>query len=78
MHGAYHEEFAQLVTDSIWYDSIVEKIKKFNVKVKKVKIEVNPKELLSIAGYNRENAEKLEEYYDVEIKAEGNPNIKPR
>lgn len=47
--GAYHEEFAQLVTDSIWYDSIVEKIKKFNVKVKKVKIEVNPKELLSIA-----------------------------
>lgn len=46
--GAYHEEFAQLVADSIWYDSIVDKIKKFNVKVKKVKIEVNPKDLPNI------------------------------
>lgn len=76
--GPYHEEFAQLVTDSIWYDSIVEKIKKFNVKVKKVKIEVNPKELPNILGHNEENAQKLQEYYDVEIKAEGNPDIKPR
>lgn len=46
--GAYHENFAQLVTDSLWYDSIVEKIKQFNVKVKKVNIEVNPKELTNI------------------------------
>ena len=46
--GPYHEAFAQLVTDSIWYDSIVDKIKKFNVKVKKVNIEVNPKELPNI------------------------------
>lgn len=46
--GPYHEDFAQLVADSIWYDSIVDKIKKFNVKVKKVKIEVNPKELPNI------------------------------
>ena len=74
--GPYHEEFGQLVTDSIWYDSIVEKIKKFNVKVKRVKIEVNPKELPNITGYKRENAEKLQEFYDVEIKAEGNPDIK--
>lgn len=76
--GPYHEEFAQLVTDSIWYDSIVDKIKKFNVKVKKVRIEVNPKELPNILGYNDENAEKLEDFYDVEIKAEGNPDIRPR
>lgn len=75
--GAYHEEFAQLVADSIWYDSIVDKIKKYNVKVKKVKVEVNPKELPNILGHNNENADKLQEYYDVEIKAEGNPNIKP-
>lgn len=46
--GAYHEAFAQLVTDALWYDSIVDKIKKFNVKVKKVNIEVNPKELTNI------------------------------
>lgn len=74
--GPYHEEFGQMVTDSIWYDSIVEKIKKFNVKVKKVKIEVNPKDLPNILGYNEENANKLKEIYDVEIKAEGNPDIK--
>lgn len=76
--GAYHEEFAQLVADSIWYDSIVDRIKKFNVKVKKVKIEVNPKDLPNILGHDNENANKLQEYYDVEIKPEGNPNIKMR
>ena len=74
--GPYHKEFGQLVTDSIWYDSIVDKIKKFNVKVKKVKIEVNPKELPNIIGYEAENANKLKEFYDVDIKAEGNPDIK--
>ena len=74
--GPYHEEFGQLVTDSIWYDSIVEKIKGFNVKVRKVKIEVNPKELPNVTGYKKENAEKLEELYNVSIKAEGNPDIK--
>ena len=74
--GPYHKEFGQLVTDSIWYDSIVDKIKKFNVKVKKVKIEVNPKELPNITGYEKENAKRLKEFYDVEIKAEGNPDVK--
>lgn len=74
--GPYHEEFAQLVTDSIWYDSIVDKIKKFNVKVKKVKIEANPKEVPNIIGYEKENALKLEEFYNVEIQVEGNPDIK--
>lgn len=74
--GPYHEEFGQLVADSIWYDSIVDKIKKFNTKVKKVKVEVNPKELPNILGFEEENAKKFEEIYDVEIKAEGNPDIK--
>ena len=74
--GPYHTEFAQLVTDNIWYDSIVDKIKKFNVKVKKVKVEVNPKELPNIMGYENENANKLMELYNVEIKAEGNEEIK--
>ena len=46
--GPFHPAFGQLVEDSIWYDSIVEKIKQFNVKVKKVNIEVNPKELTNI------------------------------
>ena len=74
--GPYHNDFGQLVTDNIWYDSIVDKIKKCNAKVKKVKFEVNPKELPNIIGYEAENAKKLRELYDVEIKAEGNPKIK--
>ena len=32
--GPYHPAFGQLVEDSIWYDYIVEKIKKINTKVK--------------------------------------------
>jgi len=76
--GPYHDEFPSLVTDSIWYDSIVEKIKQFNVKVKKVNIEVNPKDLTYIYGHDNENSQKLQEIYDVEIKAQGNPEIKPR
>jgi len=51
--GPYHEDFGQMVTDSIWYDSMVEKIKQFNVKVRKVKIEVNPKELPNIIRISR-------------------------
>ena len=40
--GPYHETFRQLVEASMWYDIIVEKIKKINVKVKEVEIRVNP------------------------------------
>lgn len=41
--GPYHEAFGQLVEDAMWYDSILEKIKAFNVKVKEVQIQVNPR-----------------------------------
>src|SRR5699024_2775235 len=40
--GPYHPAFRQLVEDSMWYDSIAEKIKKINMKVKEVEITVNP------------------------------------
>ena len=39
--GPYHPAFGQLVEDSVWYDSIVDKIKKINDKVKEVKVKVN-------------------------------------
>ena len=39
--GPFHEAFGQLVEDNMWYDSILEKIKKFNVKVKEIQIKVN-------------------------------------
>ena len=75
--GPYHEDFRNLVESSIWYDSIVEKIKQFNVKVKEVKIEVNPQDTKNAIGYEEENIKKLNELYDVIAKIEGNQNIKP-
>ena len=71
--GPYHEAFGQLVESRIWYDSIVNKIKRFNVKVKTVEIELNPKDVNHVIGHKRENIEKLKEFYDVEVKIVQNP-----
>jgi len=75
--GPYHPAFGQLVADSIWYDSIVDKIKKFNVKVKEVNIKVNPMEVNNVIGHKKSNAKKLKETYEVDIKVEGDKRIKP-
>lgn len=74
--GPYHEEFRHLVESSIWYDSIVEKIKQFNMKVKEVKIEVNPQDTKNVIGYKEENIKKLKETYDVIAEVCGNEKIK--
>ena len=73
--GPYHEAFGQLVEDSIWYDSILEKIKKFNVKVKE--IEVNPENINNVVGHKKENLNKLKEIYDLDTKVKQNKSIKP-
>ena len=74
--GPYHPVFAALVEDSIWYDSIVEKIKKVNAKVKEVKVTVNPKNANNVIGHKKENLEKLKEMYNVDIIVEEEENIK--
>lgn len=74
--GPYHEAFGQLVEDSIWYDSIIEKIKKFNVKVKEIEIEVNPENVNNVVGHKKENIDKLKELYDVNVKVRQNKEIK--
>lgn len=66
--GPYHEAFAQLVESRIWYDSIVNKIKKFNVKVKEVEIELNPRDVMHVVGHEEENLKKLKEFYEVDVK----------
>ena len=66
--GPYHEAFGQLVESRIWYDSIVNKIKQFNVKVKEVEIELNPRDVNHVIGHKKENVEKLKEFYDVDVK----------
>lgn len=65
--GPYHETFRQLVESSMWYDTIVDKIKAFNVKAKEVEITVHPKNVNNIVGYKRENIEKLKEFYEVDV-----------
>ena len=75
--GPYHEAFGQLVEDSIWYDAILEKIKKFNVKVKEIKIEINPENINNVVGHKKENIKKLKDLYDVDVKITQSKNIKP-
>lgn len=75
--GPYHEAFGQLVEDSIWYDSILEKIKKFNVKVKEIEIEVNPENVNNVIGHKKENIDKLKDLYDVNLKVKQNKEIRP-
>ena len=74
--GPYHPAFGQLVIDSIWYDNIVEKIKKINVKVKEVEIEVNPSDINNVVGHKRVNVLKLKDIYNVDVKIKGNAKIK--
>lgn len=65
--GPYHETFRQLVESSIYYDTIVNKIKKFNTKVKEVEIKVNPQNVNNVVGYKRQNILKLKDIYDLDV-----------
>lgn len=65
--GPYHPAFRQLVESNIWYDRIFDKIKRFNVKVKEVKITANPSDVNDIVGHKKENLKKLKEMYDVDV-----------
>ena len=74
--GPYHPAFGQLVDDSIWYDSIVDKIKKINVKVKEVEIKVNFADLNNAIGHKKENIKKIREIYEVDVNVIADNNIK--
>ena len=75
--GPYHPAFRQLVESSMWYDSIVNEIKKVNAKVKTVRIKANDKNVNNIIGHKKENITKLKEVYDVDVIIEKDDNIKP-
>lgn len=65
--GPYHPAFRQLVESAMWYDAIVGKIKKLNVKVKEVEVTVNPVDSNNVIGHKKENVLKLKETYDVDL-----------
>lgn len=74
--GPYHETFRQLVEASINYDTIVKKIKAYNVKVKEVEILTSPENVNNVVGYKRENISKLKEFYDVDAKVKQSKKMK--
>lgn len=65
--GPYHPAFRQLVEAGLWYDAIVAKIKKLNVKVKEVEVTVNPIDINNVIGHKKENVLKLKSVYDVDL-----------
>lgn len=75
--GPYHPAFRQLVESGLWYDTIVAKIKKLNVKVKKVQVIVNPQDANNVIGHKRENIERLKEMYTLDMVVKQDENIKP-
>ena len=75
--GPYHEAFGQLVEDSIWYDRILEAIKKINTKVAEVEIEVNPENVNNIIGHKKENIQKFKDLYEVDVKIKQNFGMRP-
>lgn len=74
--GPYHPAFRQLVEAGLWYDAIVEKIKKLNVKVKEVQVTVNPLDVNNVIGHKKDNVLKLKEFYDVDLILKQDNNIK--
>lgn len=74
--GPYHPAFRQLVESSLWYDAIVGKIKKLNVKVREVEVTVNPVDANHVIGHKKENVMKLKDIYDVDLILKQDESIK--
>lgn len=74
--GPYHPAFRQLVEAGLWYDVILNKIKRLNVKVKEVEVTVNPIDINNVVGHKRENVLKLKDTYDVILKVKQDSKIK--
>jgi len=74
--GPFHPAFRQLVESRMWYDSVAEKIKQINFKVKKVEIIVNPEDANDMIGQKRENIKKFKEFYEVDAIVKTDENIK--
>lgn len=74
--GPFHPAFRQLVESSMWYDAIVNEIKKINTKVIAVKIIANAENINLIIGHKKENILKLKEIYDVDVSIEACDDIK--
>ena len=61
----------------MWYDTIVDDIKKINTKVVKIKILANSTNINNIIGHKKENIIKLKDTYDLDVVVEAKEDIKP-
>ena len=75
--GPFHPAFRQLVEAEMWYDSIAEKIRKINMKVKTVEIKINAEDVNNVVGHKKENIVKLKELYDVDVIIKQDEDLKP-
>ena len=75
-HGPFHPAFRQLVESGMWYDVIVEKIKKLNTKVKEVVVTVNPIDVNNVIGQKRQNINNLKEIYDLDLIVKSDEKVK--
>lgn len=73
--GPYHPAFGQLVEDAIWYDRIVEEIKRINSKVVRVEVLANKNDINDIIGHKKENIEKFKDTYAVIVTVKENEKI---
>ena len=73
--GPFHQNFRKLVETEMWYDAILEKIKKLNMKVKEVTVSVNPIDKENVIGQDKSNIKKLKELYEVNLKIKPDENI---
>ena len=60
----------------IWYDIIVNKIKKINDKVKQVKVKVNFLDMNNVIGHKKENIKKIKDTYNVDVIVEADNSSK--
>lgn len=75
--GPYHDTFRQLVESSIYYDTLVDRIKKINTNVKEIEVTVNPQIVNNVVGYKRENVDKIKEMYDIDVVVKQDPKLSP-
>ena len=74
--GPFHPAFRHQVESGLWYDAIVNKIKKLNTKVMEVEVTVNPEDTNNVIGYKQENINKLKETYEVDLIVTSSQNMK--
>lgn len=74
--GPFHPAFRQLVEAGLWYDVIVSKIKKLNMKVKEVEVIVNPVDVNNVIGNRKENVKMLKEIYNVDLIVKSDEKVK--